>query len=123
MDDQLALIHEGMVVYDNHSKRVGVVEFVQYTDEDLSQPWAQTRQTNDSDKCRRRSLVNDMLDVLDFEDDRLTDTLRNRLSREGYIRVDGGFLAPDRAVLLDQIAAVVDESVLLNVHIDDVIVL
>ena len=120
MDDKLAQIDEGMVVYDSQSQRVGVVEFVKFTDEDPMTPGAETSTAYEVNEPH--SFMDDMIDAFDDEDD-LDGTLHNRLVREGYVRIDGGFLAPDRIVLLDQIADVSQEAVHLTVRLDDLILL
>lgn len=120
MDEMLSQIHDGMVVYDRESKRVGVVEFVRFTDEDPSQPGAET--LTGSHQYENHSFVESLMDGFTRDDD-LSDTVRNRLIREGYIRIDGGFLAPDRIALFDQIATVSNSDVLLNALRDDLIML
>jgi len=122
MDEMLSQIHDGMVVYDRESKRVGVVEFVRFTDEDPSLLGAETLIGSQHRTYENHSLVESLMDVFTHDDD-LSDTVRNRLIREGYIRIDGGFLAPDRIALLDQIAIVSNSDVLLNVLLDDLIML
>jgi hypothetical protein len=51
-----------------------------------------------------------------FRDDDLPDEIRERLLREGFVRVDAtGLLEPDRYVLPNQIEAVVNDQVRLKV--------
>jgi hypothetical protein len=47
-----------------------------------------------------------------FRDDDLPDEIRERLLREGFVRVDAiGLLEPDRYVLPNQIEAVVNDQI------------
>jgi hypothetical protein len=51
-----------------------------------------------------------------FRDDDLPDEIRERLLREGFVRVDAiGLLEPDRYALPNQIDAVVNDQVRLKV--------
>jgi hypothetical protein len=93
-------IHEGMVVYDSDSKRVGVVEFIKFTDESVFQQFTQRQLSNRVDETR---------------------VLHNEITPEGYVRIDGGFLAPDWVVLFDQIAEVSNDALMLNVGLHELI--
>lgn len=121
-DDLLTLIREGMAVDDHEGKRVGVVEFVKFTDKNSSMPSVETVGVANYGGYERRSVIRDIRDGLVADDD-LPDNLRSRLMREGYIRIDGGFLSPDRVATLNQIADVSDESVTLSVSRDELITL
>ncbi len=113
-NDLIARINEGMVVYDSHNQRVGVVEFIKLNEEDSSAQAA--------DMYPYQSFVNGLNGIFDDADD-IPDELRARLAREGYLRIDGGFLAADRIALLDQIADVDENAVTLAVRLNELIIL
>jgi hypothetical protein len=57
-----------------------------------------------------------------FEPDKLPETLRDRLLRHGFIRVNGaGLFNADRYILPDQIASVSDKTVRLKISQSDLI--
>jgi len=118
--DMIAQINEGMIVYDCQDQRVGVVEFVKFTDEDTSTPPPDA--VGRIDNYSTQSFWGGLTTVFDDPDD-ISDTMRSRLVREGYLRIDGGFLAPDRIALLDQIADVNHDAVTLTVTRDELILL
>jgi len=118
--DMITQINEGMVVYDCQDRRVGVVEFVKFTDEDTSTPLPDA--VGRIDNYSTESFWGGLTTVFDDPDD-ISDTMRSRLVREGYLRIDGGFLAPDRIALLDQIADVNHDAVTLTVTRDELILL
>jgi hypothetical protein len=53
--------------------------------------------------------------------DEVDEVIRNRMLREGYVKVDSGLLSRDVYVLADQIAAVSGERVELRVDEEDLI--
>lgn len=112
-------IHEGMTVYDRTGAAIGTVEFVRFGDEDPQQPGPETITGSQVDNTSGSWLVESVAAV--FSDEDLPDTLRDRLVRHGFVRVDAGLLASDRFVLPDQIATVSDDGVHLRVVDDELI--
>ncbi len=115
----LLQVREGMTVYDRTGAAIGTVEFVRFGDEDPHQPGTETVTGSPAATPTGSWLVEDIARV--FSDDDLPETLRDRLIRQGFVRVDGGLLASDRFVLPDQIADVTEEGLYLQVTDDDLI--
>ncbi len=112
-------IREGMTVYDRSGAAIGTVEFVRFSDEDPHQPGTETVTGSPADTPTGSWLVEDIARV--FSDDDLPETLRDRLVRHGFVRVDAGLLASDRFVLPDQIADVNEAGVYLQVTDNELI--
>ncbi len=107
-------IKEGMEVVDIEGKRVGTVSYVQFGDEDPTNPTPQTV-TGSEPVTRDDSLVDEVARAIVGEEE-VPDTIRARLLRYGFIRIDSGFLRNDRFATADQIVRVVDGTVGLNVR-------
>jgi len=113
-------IRDGMTVYDRTGAAIGVVEFVRFGEEDPTQPGPETITGSEVENTAGTWLVESIAEVFGA-DDNLPDTLRSRLIRHGFVRVDAGLLASDRFVLPDQIASVTNEGVRLHVTDDELI--
>jgi hypothetical protein len=107
-------VKEGMDVVDVEGKHVGTVSYVQFGDEDPTNPNIQTV-TGHSSELRDDSLVDEVAKALVGEGE-LPDTMRGQLLRYGFIRINSGFLRRDRFATADQVVRVVDETVGLNVR-------
>ena len=111
----LQRVREGMAVYDVDGQRVGVVDYVflgAASEQTLERGEGPATAPDPSD--RPNSLVDDLVTV--FAPDNLPEELKERLRRNGFLRIDAdGLFAPDRYVMPDQVARV-DEHVHLSVQ-------
>lgn len=113
-------IREGMRVCDPTGAEIGTVDFVHLTDEDPTTPGPEAVTVSPAMQDDRTSLIDFIAEA--FRTDELPDTLRDQLLRRGFIRVDAdGLFAADRYVLLDQIASVSGDRVMLTAGKDDLI--
>lgn len=110
----LLSVKEGMDVVDIEGKHVGKVSYVQFGDEDPTNPAPQTV-TGTAPLDQDDSLVDEVARALVGEGD-VPESLRGQLLRYGFIRIDSGFLRRDRFATADQIVRVVDGTVGLNVR-------
>jgi hypothetical protein len=107
-------IKTGMRVLDQADNEIGTVDYVKFSDEDPRHPGAETASVNPIQRDSRDSLVTNVLDV--FSSDDVPDELRDRLLREGFVRVESnGLFHADRYILPNQIQSVNDDEVRLNV--------
>ncbi len=116
MTASLTGIKEGMEVRDVNDQHLGTVRFVKLGDENPLEPGVDTVTVSKAEYDRDSSIVEQVAETLvpDAGDD-LPETLRNRLLREGYVRVDTGFLHSDRFVTPTQIAQIGEDIVTLNI--------
>ena len=120
MQNFLERVESGMRVYDRTGEEIGKVEWVKFTDEDPTTPDAETVQVSENERDHRDSIIGNIADV--FRPDELPEALRNRLLREGFVRIDAdGLFAADRYVLPDQIQSVTHDGLRLNVSKDELI--
>jgi PRC-barrel domain len=118
----LTEIYEGMTVYDRAGEKIGTVEHV-YLGE----------MSNEVDKRGggpvtapspgrgESSLIEDVANAI-FPSNQVPETLRQRLLRHGFMRIDStGLFAADRYVMPDQIADVSKDRVRLRVTRDELI--
>ncbi len=118
----LQRVRAGMIVYDRNDRRVGTVADMYFGES--------SEQANEEGKgaatARNRdaqpdNLVRDIAQAL-APGDQIPETLRGRLLRDGFIRVDApGLLGTDKYVLPEQIAEVTTDRVKLNVTRDELI--
>jgi hypothetical protein len=119
----LQRVHEGMEVYDLEDEKLGEVDQVYFgevsttADEfgmgSATEGSTYTGTTGDS-------LLHDLAEVFDADED-LPETVRGRLLRQGFIRIEGGLFGSDRYIMPDQIASVSKDAVRLSVHRDNLI--
>ena len=118
----LTQIYEGMTVYGRAGEKIGTVEHV-YLGE-LSNEVDKRGGgpvTAPSPGRGESSLIEDMATAI-FPRDHVPETLRQRLLRHGFLRIDGtGLFAADRYVMPDQIADVSEDRVTLRVTRDELI--
>lgn len=121
MHNVLEHINEGMKVFDATNHEIGKVEWVKLSDEDPDTPETEVADVSAIERAdENHSLIADLARA--FRDDEMPDVLRDRLLREGFIRMDAdGLFAADRYVLPDQIAAVSENGVMLKVSKDELI--
>lgn len=110
---ELTRIQEGMTVYDIHGDKIGTVSFVQFSDEDPDRPGPETASVVVDDTPD--DIVENIAEVFSG-DHNLPESLRKRLLRHGYLRIDTGILSSDRFALLDQVVSVTDDEVHLTVE-------
>jgi hypothetical protein len=109
-------------VYDRAGEKIGTVEHV-YLGE-VSHAVDQRGGgpvTAPSPGSGKSSLIEDIATAI-FPSDHVPETPRQRLLRQGFLRIDStGLLAADRYVMPDQIAAVSEDRVTLRVTRDELI--
>lgn len=120
----LNTIHEGMVVYDNADDRIGEVDFVHFGAASETQQQLGTGPASpgpaDSPQMRDDTFVDMIADAFDNRD--VPRELRRKLLQEGYVRLDAdGLFAADRFITPDQIDAVREDDLRLNVSRDQLI--
>ncbi len=119
MEGILNQIREGMDVLDPGGSRIGTVEYVHFGDEDPSTPEAESPTVSPAVR-QDRTIMDVIADA--FRADDVPEVLRDRLLRNGFVRLDAsGLFAADRYVLPDQIAAVSGDQVTLTVGRDELI--
>ena len=112
-------IHKGMKVFDSTRRQIGTVDDFRFSENEDS-PDLQPAELDATDRRRDGSLVQNIAEA--FGADELPEVLRDRLLREGYIRLDtAGLFAADRYILPDQIASTTDEAVILTISKDELI--
>jgi hypothetical protein len=111
-----------MNVYDRTGRKLGTVENV-YLGEliDLDDEHGQEPATPSVGDTREVSFIEDFARAIVITK-QVSDTLRERLLRHGFIRIDSiGLFTPDRYVMPAQIASVFDGRVILRVNRDELI--
>jgi hypothetical protein len=112
-------IHLGMKVLDRTQKEIGKVDDFRFSENEES-PNVQPADIDASDRYRDKTLVDNIAEVLGAE--QLPESLRDRLLREGYIRLDtAGLFAADRYILPQQINSTSGDAVVLNVTKDELL--
>lgn len=106
-------IKEGMEVYSNDDHHIGDVEEVHFgsvseTEAELGTGAA----TADNPRMRERNFLDDIADV--FRDNDMPEEMREKLLREGFIRIDSGFFSDDHFATPSQIASVNGDRVILR---------
>jgi hypothetical protein len=118
-DDLLAQVREGMEVFDADGRQVGTVQ-----DLYLGAVGGSSRSTEPATAGDGGEALDDLGDVLGAVDSRegdMPETVRNRLRREGYVRIDPGLLGGSRYALRGQVQAVRGDRVELNARMADLI--
>jgi hypothetical protein len=127
-DNILTHIHEGMDVYDGEDRKVGTVDVVyfgavsQEADERGLGPQSVSRSDEpDGGTTIAGSAFGGVIPRGD-DLDNLEEVLRNRMLREGYVKVDtSGLFSSDVFVLPDQIESISSDAVHLRVAQDELI--
>jgi hypothetical protein len=118
----LTQIYEEMPVYDRTSHKSGTVECVSLgaVSEEASRHGGGPA-TASSPGRGKSSLIEDFAKAI-APQDQLPETLRERLLRQGFIRIDStGLFAADRYVMPDQIESVSGARVVLRATRDDLL--
>jgi hypothetical protein len=115
-------IHEGMTVVDSDGDKIGTVEFVYLgaVGESGAEDGLGPATTNETRTAGDEGWLTDLAGALAF-DEGLPQTIRDRMVRGGYIKIDRGLLKGDRFAIPDQIASVVEDTVRLSVDEDALI--
>ena len=110
-------IHKGMKVFDSRHKEIGKIDDFKFS-ENEDDPEVVPADLDATDRRNQReSILENIAEA--FGKEELPETLRDRLMREGYIRLDTkGLMAKDRFILPDQIASTSGDEVMLNVEKD-----
>ena len=113
-------IHIGMTVYDSAHHAIGKVEDFKFS-ENEDNPDVQPADIDGTDrKNGRESILTAIAEAFGAEE--IPEPLRDRLLREGYIRLDTkGLLAKDRFILPSQIASTIGDEIMLNVDKDQLV--
>ena len=115
----LTQVQEGMDVYDRDGEKIGTVRDVYMGN---STPRGRVFGGTSGVMADRDDSFLDNLAEAFVGDDTLPETFRNRLVRQGYVRIDAaGFFAKDRFATPDQLAAVSEGRVELSVMKDELI--
>ena len=118
----LVQVREGMTIYDNADKKVGIVRMVHMGDGGVTAEGNGTAPaTAGNTEERDDSLIGNLGRALGGGDD-LPDGSRDYLLRVGYIVIDAtGILTGDRYATTEQVATVAEDRVVLNVANDELI--
>lgn len=120
MNILLSKIRRGMPVYDQSQKQIGVVDYVQFGDEDPLKPRKRVVPGYGMDSGEWLMESESADDV--FASDDLPDLLREKLLLYGFVRIDApGLVNADRYVLPNQIHAVEGHSVTLKVSKEELV--
>jgi hypothetical protein len=112
-------IHKGMRVFDSARNEIGKIDDFKFS-ENEDQPGVEPEDLDAADRPQDGGLMQDIAEA--FVPDGMPEVLRDRLLREGYIRLDSkGLFAADRYILPDQIASASGDEVTLNVGKDELI--
>ena len=113
-------IRIGMTVYDSAHHAIGKVEDFKFS-ENEDNPDVQPADIDGTDRRNgRESILTAVAEAFGAEE--IPEALRDRLLREGYIRLDTkGLLAKDRFILPSQIASTVGDEIMLNVDKDQLV--
>ena len=110
-------VHNGMKVFDSARNEIGKVEEFKFS-ENEDRPEIEPVGIDETDRRTDSSLVGDIAAA--FAPSDMPEELRDRLLREGYIRLDAkGLFAADRYIFPEQIASATDEALILNVTKDE----
>jgi hypothetical protein len=119
MTVQLNQIHKGMNVFDSSGDKIGTVDWVKMTDEIPDTPQAE-QITTQPGVTRDRTFVDNIAEA--FSSDDVPEEVRERLLRDGFVRIDtDGIFSSDRYVLPEQIASVTDSDVIITKRRDELI--
>jgi hypothetical protein len=115
-------IREGMTVYDRDNHRLGDVERIHFgaASEEQLEHGTGPATTGTRYRTGENWLTESLADI--FDPSEVPQELAEKLWRTGFIRLDSaGLFASDRYIMPDQIAAVQNDGVYLNVAREDLI--
>jgi hypothetical protein len=111
-------LHVGMKVLDSQHKSLGKIDDLRFP-ENATDPDIEPADIDGTDKRRNNDTILGTIAEA-FGKEELPEALRDRLLREGYIRLDVP-LGKDRYILPNQIASASGDEVMLNVDKDALI--
>jgi hypothetical protein len=113
-------IRVGMTVFDSRHHEIGKIDDLKFA-ENATDPYIEPADIDGTDRRDgRESILESIAEA--FGKEELPEALRDRLLREGYIRLDtAGLMARDRFILPSQIASAGGDEVMLNVDKDELI--
>ena len=112
-------VHVGMDVYDRNHRHIGTVDDLKFPE---NEDFPDATPTEDLTGRFDRAESFGTLVAEAFGPDELPPALRERLLREGYVRLHAeGLFAADRYILPNQIAAADTDELTLNVERDQLI--
>ena len=127
-DNFLTHIHEGMDVYDGEDRKVGTVNMVYFgaVNQEADERGLGPQSVSRSDDPNQGTTVAGFAfgGVIPGSDDLgdVDEVLRNRMLREGFVKVDAaGLFSSDVFILPDQIESISDDAVHLRVPKDELI--
>lgn len=114
-------IEKGMAVFDSTHAHIGTVEDFKAGDEDFGRPGPESVTVSEAERDRSDPITRALAEV--FSDaEEMPEEMRERLMRSGFVRIDAdGLFASDRYITADQIAAVSNEGIMLNVTRDQLV--
>lgn len=113
MNNLLSKIRAGMAVYDQAQNQIGVIDYVQFGDEDPLKP--RKRAAPEYGMNRGEWLMETEREPDVFTPDDVPDILRERLLLYGFIRIDSpGLSNADRYIFPNQIHSVDGNRVILK---------
>jgi hypothetical protein len=108
-------LHRGMKVFDSTNAEIGTVEDFKFSDEDPGTPGLEQNDVHPMDRERADDPVSIMARAFAGEDE-MSDELKEKLLREGFVRIDAeGLFAGDRYITPDQIARADGDRLMLSV--------
>lgn len=115
-------IRNDMNVFDSNNERIGHVDNMYFgADAGTTQPYSAGAASAPDPSTRGTTFLDNVLEALAGSDD-LPETLRNRLTNDGFIRINSeGLFTADRYALREHIASVTGDDVHLNVTKDELI--
>jgi len=120
--DPLALVREGMRVYDRNDKEIGKVSglFMGAAADQYEGSGVIPETAAGSEPVAGDTSGLDFPELLD-PNGRLPAVLRNRLRYNGFVRIDSGLFRSDRYALREHVAAVAGDQVRLGVAAEELI--
>lgn len=116
--EELKTIREEMDVLDRSGEKVGTVEKIQFGTEDFTRPGAESATAPAHNETR--TLVDDFAEAI-APPETVAEEVRERMERFGFIKIDRGLLRGDRYVMLNQVARIDGDEVLLTIGEDDLV--
>jgi hypothetical protein len=120
--DLLVEVEEGMKVYDRNGDEVGKVEFIFMggTDEEAEQRGTGPATAPDIEMAEDDFML-DMAHLFGAGYEDMDETMRDRLLRHGFIRIDGGLLRGDSYAIRDSVTRVGEDGIHLRISKDELI--
>ena len=122
MNNLLSKIRRGMPVYDQSQKQIGVVDYVQFGDEDPLKPRKRTTHEYGIDNGQWMMETENENEIDVFAPDDIPDILRERFLLYGFVRLDApGLNNEERYIFPNQIHSVEGQHVILKVSKEELV--